>query len=108
MIYESARKAIVKRNTVKNNGLYGIYLVNCKGIIVTENNILNSNIYIFKHLKSIYRINIIDHNYYSNLDVNYYDWQIIPGELLIFSYFEYTFEIPWKTFDKNPAQEQFS
>jgi parallel beta-helix repeat protein len=108
MIYESARKVIVKRNLVKDNGLYGIYLVNCNGMVVTENNMLNSDIYIFKHLKSILRKNIIDNNYYSNVNTNSFGWQIIHGELLIFSYFEYTLEIAWKTFDKNPVEEPFA
>jgi len=94
---------MIKRNKVKDNGLYGIYLVGCKGCTVTENNLLNCSVYTFKYLETIFRKNKITNNYYSMKDTNILGWQKIFGEMQILAYFESTWEVSIKTYDKNPS-----
>lgn len=107
MVYSSSEKIEIFGNDIRENGLYGIYLVNTKGCYVTENNLIECNIHIFKHLETIFRKNTIVNNYYSKKDTNILGWQKITGELMILAYFEATWEIPWKTFDKKPSQNPF-
>jgi parallel beta-helix repeat protein len=103
MIYSSSENAEISQNEIKENGLYGIYLVNTKDCIVTKNNLINCDIFVFKHLNTIFRKNTIINNYYNNKATNILGWQKIPGKMQIIAYFESTWEISWKTYDKNPA-----
>ena len=102
-VYTSAKESVIEKNRISGNNNYGIYLVDPHNCIVRSNDILQGNIFVFRHLNTLWKHIEISSNYYAEENLNRFGWQILPGNLQIIAYFEASWDIPWNAFDKNPA-----
>jgi|GEM_PF-4222356 len=103
MLYTSAKESVVEYNRVDGAQYHAIYLVDPQKCVVRRNDVLSSNIFVFKYLNTLWKKNEISENYYAVENLNSFGWQILPANLQILAYFESTWDIPWCAFDKNPA-----
>ncbi len=104
MLYTSAKESVVELNRVDGALYRAIYLVDPQKCVVRRNDVLSSNIFVFKYLNALWKKNEISENYYAVENLNSFGWQILPANLQILAYFEATWDIPWCAFDKNPAE----